>query len=192
MFKRALLDLEPLLKLEDKFLHFSHISGKDIQQIWSTTKEKLNEEQFEKLEYHWNAPLWTKMFFRWKNEGYSAINLWSDCDPNNRQRLLNYFKLGNEWQYVEFFHWMRNSLSVVDIVHLEKGKIDDVKELETSDHAKLWKNNEIVYFYFLSQNKQEALIFRYNEEVIKPFLAEPLELNSDHLWMFGKEYDHYQ
>lgn len=189
MFRRVPLNLNHLSQLEDKFLRFSHVSGQDVQKIWRKTDEpELKDEELEKLEYQWSNPLWTKMFFRLKKEGY-ACNLWGGCDPNNRQRLLSYFKLSSESQYVEFFHWMRNTLSVVDICYLEKGKIDDVKELDQSEHAKLWRKNEIVYFYFLPKQKQEALVHRYNEEVIRPFLEESIEFNGDDLWMFGKEYD---
>jgi len=85
---------------KDKIYKLLDLSEQDIQKIWREDNEPelITKENFNEIEYHWNAPLYQKMIWRLREtfKVGRGFYFWNQIDLGNRQLLCNYFELYDE------------------------------------------------------------------------------------------------
>lgn len=158
MFKRRYITIDWLNQYRSNLIEFSNITESQIRDIWFR-KGETHLEDFSALEYDSDAPLYQKMIFRFRNGGNLASRLCNQIDPSNQSLILCYF--GMTWndgrELIDFFAWISNSLGIYHILELE-GCIK-----ENSTYIKIWKENDINFFFSLPLEKQIILINKCNE-----------------------------
>lgn len=165
---------------KENLLKFSNITEQDVQKIFICNKDEKPIEDFQKLEYHYCAPLFVKMIFRLRQGKGCPSQLYSGCTPGYQKQLLSYYDL---WHYetgelIPFFAWIKNSLSCNDILLIEDS---NNKNLDDSEMLKLWENNNSIKFYFLlSCEDQEKFVAKYNKDVVDEWNKMQLECASKH------------
>lgn len=177
-----------IYEYKDQFIKMSNITEFDIQKMWiHSGEEELTE--FSEIEndlktgaYKNMRPLYQKMIFRFLIASRSPSRLAKQIDPVNRQRFLEYFNIydyrGDE--LIEFMAWIINGLGSYDIINLIQftGKYDDIAleallnfpdNLEETAEYKLWKTNEIVFFFGMNEKIQNVLIDQYNKNCVDTY-----------------------
>ena len=165
MYKLNHIKLNKINKLEGKLVKFSHINEHDIRDLWYLHKDEYLDD-FSQLVYKWDAPLYQKMIFRFRNGNNKATTLYMGCDPCNKQKLMFNYELyeSDINEIIYFFGWLTNSLN--------KYEINEI--LSLNDKDSLSKNeallrNDIVFFFSLSNEQRNLLINKYNIECVDKF-----------------------
>lgn len=149
MLKLNPISFEQIISNKENLIAFSNIDPETIKKIWINPDE-IDITDFENLEYDYNLPLYTKMYFRWKNAGGRSTILFNGCDPQNQLKLVQYFS--TSWtnyarELIWFFLWLENTgYSCI----VRSSPINGIK-----------------FFFELSQNVQEKMINDYNEQMKK-------------------------
>ena len=83
-----------------------------------------------------------------------------DCDPGNQQKLLGYYSISSkrEKELIEFFAWIKNGLCIIDLKNLED------PDVSPDNLCELIQQNEIIFFYGISDSSKQRLINKYNKE----------------------------
>lgn len=161
-YQKYRIHLDHILCVKNQLLKFGHLDEKMIQDIWIKSGEK-KLFYFNNITYDINMPLYQKMILRFINCFKSPSLFYLECDPSNKQKLLLFYYLliddnKNINKVFNFFAWIKNYLTIGDILEL-----DEITDMDKSILYKLWKNsNEIFFFFGLSTNKQNKLINKYN------------------------------
>lgn len=152
---------------KDQFLDLARLDESVIQRIWIERGEE-ELESFDDLVYRFDAPLYQKMIFRYWNCKKRPETLVKQIDPVNRNLVFMRYNIPNEegGDLVEFFSWITNMLSIIDIYQLEKHpeEVKDLENIDRSDLVKRWDNSNGIDFYFgLSSEKQNWIVDKYND-----------------------------
>lgn len=192
------LNLEEFEFQKDKLLTFSHLGEKDIWKIWSEPGDDQISD-FSSLEYRFDAPLYQKMIFRYRDSSSQAAPFWYGCDRDNKRKMLERFGLytmdtrlpismvislsdqefdilskeyiRDDGHLIEFLAWIVNMLGPCDIFHLE-GLPDNLlfpQCIEQSKYYPLWRQNGIEFFFSLLIDKRQALIDQYNQKEVDEY-----------------------
>lgn len=156
------ITLDLLLSVKPQLMKMSTTNEFDIQKIFI----RPNEEQFfdfSNLIYRYDAPLYQKMIFRFRQCDKSPFRFWNQLDPSNRNAFLRYFNFysENKIEITEFFAWLKNGLGIGDFHELYGTQNNEYTPGELPGY-KLWLENEIVFFFGIDEEKQQQLINKYN------------------------------
>ena len=169
MRKMKHITLEDLNLHKEKLVKLSYMTKTDIRNIWITVDEDKNVD-LESIEYHWSIPLYQKMIFRFINCDMSVPQFFHQIDICNQGSMLYYFKFFayDSRELVEFFAWIANGLGAYNICLLQFDKYDE-ELCQNSSFVKLWKENQITFFFGLNEKKQNDLIDQYNKEEVDAY-----------------------
>ena len=155
---------------KDKLIRLSNITEVNIMNIWFTRND-LRDEDLGKLVYYYDAPVYQKMIWRFRNSEKSPAFLYNGCDPCNKEKLLKWFGLSNFElnnrfgnRLMEFFVWLKSSYSEYQCKNLLQS--NDTLYVHTCINN--WNINEITFFFGLLSSDQQKLIDEYNK-VYKDF-----------------------
>jgi hypothetical protein len=139
----------------------SKMSEQDVIKMWGGP----DDFDLEKIQYRWDAPLYEKMLWRFRQNNGSPFAFCHSCDPSNMLRPLDYYNIYNNRNkdLIEFFAWIKNGMGIIDFYDLFDAnmtmKHDQITEIFP---YKNWKVNEIVFFLNLTVPIQEKIIDKYN------------------------------
>lgn len=144
---------------------FSNITEADIQDIWIRSGEARVAEYV----YSFDAPLYVKMVFRFRNTIYgdsppSPSFLFNGLDPGNRHKLLRHFNLEDYTDVMHFFVWIKSTFSKYTIQQISKKTSVDVP------FGTFIGTNEIKFFFGLPETVQKHIVKKYDKYNTK-FLA---------------------
>ena len=161
------ISLDQLVDYHQKLKQFSHLNEYNIRDIWKLSDE-VTVDDLHDLKYHSNSPLYQKMIFRFRHSDRITSKFYRGLDPYNQEILLTHFNMNRKeyHDYIEFFAWISNGLSIVEINKMDH---DGVKDYKSSDYVQRWKRNDIEFFFWLPTNQQKSLIGRYNRECVDRF-----------------------
>lgn len=167
MYRLHQITIESLNKHKDDLINLSNIDEFKIRDIWYHSGD-IYLDNFVKIEYDFDIPLYQKMIFRYRNGGNLATRLYQGLDPGNRNRLLLNYNLyySDNNELMEFLAWIANGLGIIDIINLEGISYNDKLN---SQYIPKWRQNEIKFFFDLDVIKQQLLIDRYNKDCVDQF-----------------------
>lgn len=148
-----------LRKYKHSLIDFSKMTEQTIYNVWARDDDYDNK-----------YPLWKHMALKFKpdenDEKVLATTFYKKCDIDNKNILLKYFKMYKQEanELVEFMAWISNLLKPIDILKLNDIDYDNDNDVDINniDCIKQWKENNIVYFFSLSIDKQNIIINLYN------------------------------
>jgi hypothetical protein len=149
---------ETLVNNKDGLMSLYDLTLQDIKTIFKTKGDEDIDISKEVPEYHWNFPLYMKMIFRFVQGKNCPANLIKGCDGGNKYKIAQYCKIDPRiiLPVSEFFAWIGNGLSYYDVAQM----IDE-------EHAKTWKNeNSIKFFFSLDDEQKEQFVDKYNTTAI--------------------------
>ena len=156
-------------RYKKELVKLGHMTEQDIQNIWIKSGEEKTTD-LSIIEYHWNSPLYYKMIFRLRNCERSGPRFFRQIDPCNQRVMLDYFSLFSREcsEILEFFAWIANGLGSYNITMLE---FNDYNEelIEKSNYVKLWKENQIDFFFELPDLLKNKLIDQYNKDCVDSY-----------------------
>lgn len=142
-------------------LHLALLCENDIKNLWIQNIDE-DVENLQTLVYRYDAPLYQKMIWRFRNCKNNPCVFFIQIDPSNQNYLIQkYFgyssRYYNNKQLLEFFAWIKNMLGEYDLRDLDK----------SGQLINLWKNNNEIDFFFMANILvQNNLISRYNRECV--------------------------
>jgi len=140
---------------------FADITDDDVANIW------INNGEIKDLNpvYAYDAPLYVKMLFRFRNtkisphSDYSPAFLFNGVDPGNRYKLLRYFNLHDQNDLIHFFVWIRSSFGKYEVEQIAEKTNYDVL------YDDFLKYNEIKFFLRLPLIVQQYVVTEYNKHI---------------------------
>jgi hypothetical protein len=165
--KRITIDW--LNQFKPQLVKLSNMTECDIRNIWILPNES-RDVDLTTIEYSYNAPLYQKMIFRYRQCEYSAPGFFRQIDVFNQQRMLDYFSLIeiDACELVEFFAWIKNGLGSYDLTVLEFNEFTN-ELCQRSNYVQKWKANQVTFFFDLSDQLKLSLIYRYNKECVDAY-----------------------
>ena len=152
--------LKQILSQSEKLHKLAKLDEEQIQEIFRNDSEE-KVTNFTELEYRYDAPLYQKMIFRFRNCQNSPCGMIYQCDPVNQGYITRHFGFyqGSK-DLISFFAWIKNSLGLYDIKNMES--------LFGQDIENLWRTkNEVDLFFAVNENLQRHLIKGYNAMISK-------------------------
>lgn len=151
-------------KYKTNILNLSHITEAEIRDIWHNPGEEYLTD-FTSLIYDFDIPLYQKMIFRFRNGSNLAVILYQGCDPSNKRRILYTYNMFYEEvsDLMEFFAWIANGLGIHHINIIAQNDGDDF------DYVTKWKENNIEFFFSLTDSEQNKLINQFNKECVDAY-----------------------
>lgn len=152
--KFPLISLDYIIELESELLKLSKLTEYHIQDIWISSNEtKL--DNFNDLIYSWDAPLYQKMIFRFRNCEKNPSMFYNQLDPVNKNHLINFICASSVEQVIDFFIWLRSNYNEYI---LEMMKMDEYL-------INFWKDNELNFFFEINRKWQNKFVNTYNEYI---------------------------
>jgi len=163
------ITLEWLNRFKPQIVKLGAMTKSDIRNIWILPSER-RDIDLSTIEYHYNAPLYQKMIFRYSNCKFSAPSFFRQIDPFNQQRMLDYFSFVeiDASELIEFFAWIANGLGSYDITVLEFNDFND-ELCQKSTYVQKWQDNQVTFFCDLPEQVKLDLINRYNKECVDAY-----------------------
>ena len=152
--------------VKEGLIALSLLTVEDIQKLWTESDDNRGE------------PVFVKMTNRFNNCNRRIAQFYHQLDPHNKRLLVSSrvcdWKIDlsmNEFgEMIEFFAWMSNMLSFVDILKMERIEYRrgvDYQDPKNSSWVGLWSRNPIILFYsILSAENCKQLVARYNKTEI--------------------------
>ena len=148
-----------IIKNKVNLLKFSDLSEQDIKHFWMGDNDK-DIIDLKKLIYRYDAPIYQKMIWRFRNCNKSPSSFWNQIDPVQQNNLaFRYDIYFDNKELLYFLSWIKNGLCYTDIHNLDM----------TDNLYNVWQLNEIKFFFMLNNALQEDFIKRYNTECIDTF-----------------------
>ena len=154
------IDLQYLLKNKPAIDKFNKINQADIMKMWCY-KGDPKIDPFNLPEYTYECPLYQKMLYRFKNEGYCVIGLYNGITGGFQNQMLSYVGINpyfNDTQWTDFFHMVKYGIGG-----------HDLDQMNLTDKKALWKQNVIEFFYNIDPEQQKVLIDRYNKTYVDTY-----------------------
>jgi hypothetical protein len=148
MFSAQVL-YDELQAFRDKLSDLSRLDEDQIQRLWSTGDGKLPSPK--DLEYSYDAPLYVKMIFRFRQNSSQPACFWNSVDPANQRYLQRIYSVECT-NSLYFLSWIWNMVNLPMMENWLPGK-----------DLTLWKTNTIEFYFSLSKEDQLVLLDQYEE-----------------------------